>query len=76
MSCRIIRYVVRTGEEVILNKKPDSGIFVGVIYLEKMYQDGFDENTVSIIKSFLFHLYQKNNYKGCVTFIIYLIQGK
>lgn len=76
LSRKIIRYVARTGEEVILNKKPDGGIFakdlyimdkdevsivcipikylgvfVGIIYLEKVCQNGFNENIAGFIKS-------------------------
>ncbi len=84
LSRKIIRYVARTQEEVILNKKPESGIFtkdtyimdkdkisitcipikylgvfVGIIYLEKMSEDGFHENIDQIIKSVIPSLISK-----------------
>ncbi len=73
---KVIQYAARTGEEVIINQKPDSGIFaadqylinkeeisiicipikylgvfVGVIYLESRYNDGFNEDIIPMIKS-------------------------
>lgn len=84
MSRKIIRYVARTGEEVILNQKPEQGIytkdlyimdkdqisivcipikylgvFVGIIYLEKLCQDGFGEDITPIIKSIIPSLISK-----------------
>lgn len=84
LSRRVIRYVARTGEEVILNQKPNKGVFtndlyimdkeeisilcipikylgvfVGAIYLEKMYKDGFNENIVSIIRGVIPSLISK-----------------
>ncbi|WP_066495609.1 AAA family ATPase [Abyssisolibacter fermentans] len=84
LSRKVIRYVARTGEEVILNKKPDKGIFtkdiyimdkdeisivcipinylgvfVGIIYLERVSREGFDENISGVIKSVIPSLISK-----------------
>lgn len=84
ISRKLIRYVERTGEEVILNKKPNGGIFandlyimgkdeisivcipmmylgvlVGIVYLERDYKDGFNDNIILIIKSLIPSLISK-----------------
>lgn len=101
ISHKVIRYVARTEEEVVLNKKSYDGIFVndlyimdkeevsivcipikylgifvGVIYLEKMCHDGFNENTVSIIKSFIPSLISKKTTIKDVNLYSIFNQGK
>ncbi|MCM1988870.1 AAA family ATPase [Oceanirhabdus seepicola] len=83
---KVLRYVARTGEEVILNKNSNGGIFandpyivdkdevsivcipikylgvfVGIIYLEKICEGGFNENFAQIIRSLIPSLISKRS---------------
>ncbi|QUH30314.1 AAA family ATPase [Vallitalea guaymasensis] len=62
MSHKIIRYVARTGEEIILNKKPEKGLYVRDLYI-------MNKDEVSILCIPI-------NYLGVLIGIVYLEKAR